>query len=396
MPNGDGDEFQAARTVRERATSTLTSSPKPMPDALPLDRTSSSEEHWPYDKSKAPRLAESRPWSSPPLPGACRARSASRNRRPRADLRQSDVVRGNGKLLPAVRGWTARDLRVRNTGASLRARDRNRTTSTRGVARWNRSAPARSSPTGGLVRLGVVAGDTGWYAERGGRLTRLPIPPKALPRWAANGSSLAYFVPGETTIALGPTRWRRRRSSSMAPSTDSAGRPRAMPCTRSCCTPTVCLRSKESLLDGTVTVVRANLDASPFFNSIAFSGGRRHGVPRACERRGARRRAASRSRGPAPRPRYLCARHAQQSASRAVPRTGDDCCPYVAAGISTGLTTIRRGGRRVSAGGRRPARGGRPWIPAAMEPRRTSNRVHSRLSPARGLRPRHGRLGRWR
>ncbi len=54
-----------------------------------------------------------------------------------------------------------------------------------------------------LARLGAVGGATGWYAESGGRLSRLSIPPAALPRWSPDGSRLAYFTPGQAMIALG-------------------------------------------------------------------------------------------------------------------------------------------------------------------------------------------------
>lgn len=41
-------------------------------------------------------------------------------------------------------------------------------------------------------------------AEAGGRLAGLSLPPKALVRWPPSGSLLAYFVRGESAIALGP------------------------------------------------------------------------------------------------------------------------------------------------------------------------------------------------
>ena len=56
--------------------------------------------------------------------------------------------------------------------------------------------------TGATARLGSVGGKTGWYADSSGQLTRLSIPLSALPRWAPNGSRLAYFTPGDPTIAL--------------------------------------------------------------------------------------------------------------------------------------------------------------------------------------------------
>ena len=49
---------------------------------------------------------------------------------------------------------------------------------------------------GDIAWLGVVGGNTGWYTDSGGRLTRLALPPTTLPRWGPKTSRLTYFTPG--------------------------------------------------------------------------------------------------------------------------------------------------------------------------------------------------------
>src|SRR5262245_50975664 len=73
-------------------------------------------------------------------------------------------------------------------------------------ATWRRSLDrvraAAFMPDGTLVRLAAADNDSAWYGDRNGQPSQLPIPPKALPRWAPDGNSLAYFVFGESTITI--------------------------------------------------------------------------------------------------------------------------------------------------------------------------------------------------
>jgi len=186
-------------------------------------------------------------------------------------------------------------------------------------------------PSGSVARLGAVGGDTGWYADRGGRLTRLSIPPTALPRWAPNDSRLAYFTPGETTIALGTS------STPSVVQLDGAVNGLSWTPAGDALYAIVLHPSGLSSLvkvsvDSAVTVVRPELDASPFFNSLAFSAdGRTLFLALAGES------------VPDPKVRHdpealhrdldIYALDPGTGQLRAVaPMPGDDCCPYVAAG----------------------------------------------------------------
>jgi dipeptidyl aminopeptidase/acylaminoacyl peptidase len=166
------------------------------------------------------------------------------------------------------------DGRLAIYGSGIRARLYDVTAGTVDRSIWRHSMDQIRAggfkPNGDLVRLGAVGGETGWYSEQESQLVRLAIPPKALPRWAPNGSSLAYFVPGETTIAIGAEAapkavqldgvvnglsWMPGGDAVYAVVLHDDG-----------------LSSLERIAaDGNVTNVRANLDASPFFNSIAVS-----------------------------------------------------------------------------------------------------------------------------
>jgi dipeptidyl aminopeptidase/acylaminoacyl peptidase len=125
------------------------------------------------------------------------------------------------------------------------------------------------APNGSMIRQGVAGGEAGWYAKADGKLARLPVPPRAVPRWSPNGMSLAYFVPGESTVAVG----------SEAPMTiqlDGAVNGLSWTPSGDALYAIVLhdsgLSSLEKIsVDGNVTTVRSDLDASPFFNSLAFS-----------------------------------------------------------------------------------------------------------------------------
>jgi Tol biopolymer transport system component len=119
---------------------------------------------------------------------------------------------------------------------------------------------------GAVARLGIVGGDTGWYVDRGGQLTRVEIPATALPRWAPNDSRLAYFTPGESTITLGTS----------VVQLDGAVNGLNWTPTGSALYAVVLHPSGLSSLvrisaTGAATVVRPVLDAAPSLNSLAFS-----------------------------------------------------------------------------------------------------------------------------
>jgi Tol biopolymer transport system component len=227
------------------------------------------------------------------------------------------------------------DGRLAIYGSGPRARLYDLATGKEDGAAWHRSMDQVRggvfAADGALVRLGVVGGNSGWYAERGGQLTRLPIPPAALPRWASNGSSLAYFTPGDPTIAVGPpeapatTRldgavngldWTPANDALYAIVLHPDG-----------------LSSLEKIsLDGTTRVIKPRLDASPFFNSLAFSA-----------EGGTVFLALASDTVPALEVRHdpeaphrdldIYALDLRDGQLRVVARApGDDCCPYVAAG----------------------------------------------------------------
>jgi Tol biopolymer transport system component len=187
-------------------------------------------------------------------------------------------------------------------------------------------------PSGAIARLGAAGGVTGWFTESDGRLTRLPIPPAALPRWSPTGARLAYFTPGEPTIAVG--------ASSKPPAIvrlDGAVNgvvwtPAGDALFAIVLHPTGLSSLVKIALDGAVTVVRPQLDASPFINALAFApDGRTLFLALAGDR------------APDPKLRHdpeaphrdldIYALDLATGQLRAVaPAPGDDCCPYVAAG----------------------------------------------------------------
>ena len=228
------------------------------------------------------------------------------------------------------------DGRLAIYGSGPRARLYDIATGKEDSTTWHRGMDqvraAAFEPNGALVRLGVVGSDTGWYAEDAGQPTRLSIPPTALPRWSSNGSRIAYFTPGDTAIAVGAPaapammrldgavnglNWTPAGDALLAIVLHPDG-----------------LSSLEKIsLDGTISVVRRQLDASPAFNSLAFSADGRtvflalasETVPDVTWRH-----------DPEALHRDLDIYALDLATGRlhAVARTpGDDCCPYVAGGV---------------------------------------------------------------
>jgi Tol biopolymer transport system component len=94
-------------------------------------------------------------------------------------------------------------------------------------------------------------------------------PPKAIPRWSPDGSTLAYFVLGGSTVTIGAESAKTIHLDgavnglSWAPAGDALYSIVLHPDG---------LSSLEKIsLEGSLTTVRSNLDASPFFNTLAFS-----------------------------------------------------------------------------------------------------------------------------
>ena len=111
---------------------------------------------------------------------------------------------GDRQLLPGVGRRPVGDLWI----GTARAGTYHVATATNDSAVWHRSMDqvraGAFEPNGTLARLGVVAGEMGWYApDSTGRLTRLTVPKTALPRWSPDGSHLASFTLGDATVALG-------------------------------------------------------------------------------------------------------------------------------------------------------------------------------------------------
>ena len=219
-------------------------------------------------------------------------------------------------------------------GSGPRSRLYDLTTGEEASAAWRQSMVGVRGgvfmPSGALVRLGTAGGDTGWFVDSGDRLMRLEIPPSALPRWAATDAArVASFTPGGATITIGLS------SASTVVQFDGAVNGVSW-------TPAgdalyaVVLHSTglSSLMrvspEGAATVIRPDLDASPFFNSLAFS-----------EDGQTLFLALAGPTAPDPRARHdpdaphrdldIYALDLRSGGLRAVaPAPGDDCCPYVA------------------------------------------------------------------
>jgi Tol biopolymer transport system component len=186
-------------------------------------------------------------------------------------------------------------------------------------------------PDGTLARLGTVGGDAGWYAGMAGRLTRLAVPPAALPRWSSNGSRVAYFTPGDPTVTIETSG--SRTNVHVDGAVNGLGwRPSGDTLYAIALHPTGLSSLVKIALDGSVTVIRSELDASPFFNALAFSADG-----------GTLFLALAGEGTPDPKVRHdpeaphrdldIYALDLGTGRLRAVaPAPGDDCCPYVAAG----------------------------------------------------------------
>ena len=166
------------------------------------------------------------------------------------------------------------DGRLTIYGSGPRSRLYDLTTGEEVSATWRKSMNevrgGAFEPSGEIARVGTVGRDSGWFVGTGDRLTRLDLAPSALPRWGSNDSRFASFTPGEAAIALGPlttptvvrldgvvngVSWTPAGDAVYAIVLHASG-----------------LSSLERVsLDGAVTVIRPQLDASPFFNSLAFS-----------------------------------------------------------------------------------------------------------------------------
>jgi len=184
---------------------------------------------------------------------------------------------------------------------------------------------AAFEPTGALAKL---RGD-GWIRDDGSE--RMPVPVGALPRWPPGGRRVAYFTPGQPTVAIGADTGPKVITLDGAvnglewtPGGDALYAIVLHP------------TGLSSLLrispDGGATIVRADLDASPFFNSLAFTpDGRTLFLAIAGD---APPDPKSRHDPEAPhRSLDIYALDLGQGRLRAIAsEPGDDCCPYVAGG----------------------------------------------------------------
>jgi dipeptidyl aminopeptidase/acylaminoacyl peptidase len=184
---------------------------------------------------------------------------------------------------------------------------------------------------GAVARLGAFDGKTGWFVDHGGHETPIDVPPSALPRWTADGSRMAYFTPGDASIAFDDSN--KPRLVQLDGAVNGLAWTRAGDALYAVVLHPSGLSSLESITpDGHVAVVRRDLDASPFFNSLALSAdGRTLFLALAGDR------------APDLNVRHdpeaphrdldiyaLDLRRGQLKPAATVP--GDDCCPYVADG----------------------------------------------------------------
>ena len=188
------------------------------------------------------------------------------------------------------------------------------------------------APEGAVVRLGADRNGTlGWYTDDRGEVKRLDVPPAALPRWSPHGSGFAYFTPGDSTIVVDDPRAAKTVTCDGAV-TGLAWTPAGDALYTTVLHPSGLSSLVRISLDGSQADVRRELDASPFFNSLAFQAdGRRLFLALASDH------------APDPTVRHdpeaphrdldiyaFDLASGQLHAMAAVP--GDDCCPYVASG----------------------------------------------------------------
>ncbi|HEX7139042.1 MAG TPA: hypothetical protein VF219_14395 [Vicinamibacterales bacterium] len=194
-----------------------------------------------------------------------------------------------------------------------------------------RHAAYGTGPRARVYDLTTGKAEPARHADPDGRLVRLSLPPKALARWSPGGSSLAYFVRGESTIALGPP------DSPKTIRVDGAVNGLEWTPSGEALYAVVLHDDGLSALQkisagGTVTIVRASLDASPFFNSLAFSPDGAT-VYLALASDGAPAVAVRHNPDAPHRDLDIYALDTRTSQLRAVVQApGDDFCPYVAAG----------------------------------------------------------------
>jgi Tol biopolymer transport system component len=128
---------------------------------------------------------------------------------------------------------------------------------------------------GRVAALGTVGGRNRWYSINQGAPVPLGVPPQALPRWAPRTSRLAYFTPGDPTIAVedGATARVVRLDGAV---NGLAWTPLGDALFAITLHPNGLSSLSRLSLDGAVHVVRSDLDASPYFNTLAITddGGR--------------------------------------------------------------------------------------------------------------------------
>ncbi len=201
------------------------------------------------------------------------------------------------------------------------------------AAPWPEATGVRAAafgPGGSIARLVAGAGGAAWTLGQGSA-PHVEIPPAAIPRWSADGARVAYFVPGDSTIAIAtpgaPVIVRLDGSV-----TGLNWTPGGEALYATALHPTGLSSLAKIAADGTVTTVKRTLDASPSFNALAFSDdGRTLFLALASD--GAPDDAVRHDPEAPHRDLDIYALALDTGALRDVaPAPGDDCCPAVAAG----------------------------------------------------------------